>query len=294
MKLKFQNISTALLFLLGIFWTVFASVIYAKYTKVTEADTYFQFILIIGMVFGCLLTIWSILGMAATFKQPYSILGAYNVANFIFLSVSIATLVISLLSYYEVEEYKNDTNCSKDTTFIRLFELNNISYQTLCQSNCQCYFQGDQIQAKQQEITNFSQKESDPINVQECEAFQNFNLEDQDLNTELLKSLEEAFECSGFCSKNSYYVFSNVNQGIPNKDCRDEIINYLHDNTIKTIISSSVITFIFAILFGFSLFFSLKKTNDYESELNANSMLHKNDRDKFILKNYFIFKQTFY
>ncbi|KAL4429679.1 hypothetical protein ABPG74_017088 [Tetrahymena malaccensis] len=269
MKLKYQNISNSLIFLLGIFWIVFASIIYSKYTQITEADTYFQFVLIIGMAFGSLLTIWSLLAIVTTFKKAFNILGVYNVGNFIFLSVSIATLVISILSYQEVEEFKSDTNCSQNIKFIRLFELNTISYQTLCQSDCQCYFEGNQIQANQQKITNFSQAESYPVNVQECEIFQNFNLEDQDENTDLLKSLEEAFECSGFCSKNSYYVFSNVNQGIPNKDCRDEIINYLQDNTIKTIISSSVITFIFAILLGSSLFFSLKKTNSYDEDLKC-------------------------
>ncbi|EAS06512.1 tetraspanin family protein (macronuclear) [Tetrahymena thermophila SB210] len=251
---KLVQSSTVLLLLLGAFWITFVCILYSKYPDVRNVSQYFTAALLIGFVNGILLIIWAILGLIGICKNVKCLLFTYNFGIFVFLLIPIAILVISILISTNMDSYKNDTNCTQYDLFSQLAELNTKSYQTLCQSGCQCDFEGTQLEAQQLGITNFVNSESGPIRVQECKAYDLFDLDHQDSNSDILQAMEETFGCSGFCSKNNYFVFSNINEGIPNGDCKVEVLDFIEDNNVKTIVASSIVTFFMVLCFIFSVF----------------------------------------
>ena len=48
----------------------------------------------------------------------------------------------------------------------------------------------------------------------------------------ILEILESDFECSGFCTEASFYLFSDVRNGVPkNGNCKEEIIHAVNANS---------------------------------------------------------------
>jgi hypothetical protein len=54
---------------------------------------------------------------------------------------------------------------------------------------------------------------------------------------EIMKNLEEQYECSGGLCDNgdssqflAHYVFSNVNDGLPSKTCHESVVNLIQGN----------------------------------------------------------------
>ncbi|EAS06513.1 tetraspanin family protein (macronuclear) [Tetrahymena thermophila SB210] len=256
---KLVNIGTNLLFLLGIFWVIFSSVIFSQYMEMSEYFSFFSGALLIGIFFGIALIIWALLGMIAICKKLNYLLIAYNLGMFVFFLLQVAILILSIFAASSINSYKNDTSCTKQSFLIELAELNAVSYQTLCQNDCQCHFEGNKAQAQNLGIKNYINNELYPQKIQECQAFNFFDLQDKDENSNFLQALEETFYCSGFCSINSYYVFSNVNDGIPNKDCKQEALEFFEKNNNITLICSSIVTFLMALSFIFSVLWCFQK-----------------------------------
>jgi len=68
----------------------------------------------------------------------------------------------------------------------------------------------------------------------------------------MLGYLEREFDCSGLCSNHvNYYVFSNVNNGVPtNGYCMDSLVDFVHSWGKKIAIIaliSAIFTFVNAI-----------------------------------------------
>lgn len=59
--------------------------------------------------------------------------------------------------------------------------------------------------------------------------------------------LEDVFKCSGFCSKNKYFVFSDVNRGVPNEDCKKVWLDYLDGKEVWIIILATITSISFLI-----------------------------------------------
>ncbi|KAL4473151.1 hypothetical protein ABPG72_007381 [Tetrahymena utriculariae] len=264
---KLVNLGTNLLFLLGIFWVIFSSVIYSQYMEMSEYFSFFLGALLIGIFFGIVLIIWALLGMIAICKKLNYLLIAYNLGMFVFFLLQAIILILSIFAASSINSYKNDTQCTKQPFLIELAELNAVSYQTLCQNGCQCHFEGNDTQAQNLGITNYINNELYPQKIQQCKIFKIFNLEDKEDNSNFLEALEETFQCSGFCSINSYYVFSNLNDGIPNKDCKEEALEFFEKNNNITLISSAIVTFLMALSFIFSVLWCFQKPQvNYEFE----------------------------
>jgi hypothetical protein len=47
-----------------------------------------------------------------------------------------------------------------------------------------------------------------------------------DKNMDILKSAENLFKCSGICIVGKFYVFSDINRGIPEGPCYKQIYNF--------------------------------------------------------------------
>ncbi|KAL4460981.1 hypothetical protein ABPG74_016453 [Tetrahymena malaccensis] len=257
---RLVEITTFVILLLGIFWIVFSAILYSKDKDVTDTSKYdvYRGALALGIAFGILLVIWAIIGLIGACKKNNCLLGTFNFGVFLFLLISIAILVLSIIVAVNLPDYKNDTNCTQKSLLVDLKTLNNQSYQALCQNSCQCNFKGSSIQALQQDIINYSNAQG-ALRVQDCQVFKNFGLSNQNSNSDLLRAIEDTFDCSGFCSINTYYVFSNVNNGIPNKDCKVELLNFVDNNNKKVIIAAAVITFVLFLTFILSICLCVKK-----------------------------------
>ncbi|KAL4429674.1 hypothetical protein ABPG74_017083 [Tetrahymena malaccensis] len=245
--MKFQTqkkiliFSTILILLLGITWIAFSSVVYKQYSLISYK---FSLVLVISIIIGNLLVLWAILGIVAIQKKSNTLLKVYVVGIFIFLLISITFLAIGVFVQIKLQEFQNDTNCTQKDILIQLHKLNSLSYSTLCQDSCQCNFQGNSDEAFQRGITNYDNSNSSAQKVQDCEEFNSFDLPEQQKYGDLMQVAEEILGCSGFCNINSYYVFSDVNAGQPNQDCKERLVDLINDNNIDLIIGFSVITFI--------------------------------------------------
>ncbi|KAL4506902.1 hypothetical protein ABPG72_001323 [Tetrahymena utriculariae] len=245
---KLVEFSTILLLLLGIFWVIFASIIYSKNKDISNVSEYnsYRGALALGIAFGIVLIIWALIGLLAACKKYNCLLGTYNVGVFILLLISLAILVISIVMTDYIQDYKNDTNCTQKSLLKDLKKLNYQSYQMLCQISCKCNYTGQNPLLHN--IFNYSSS-SGVVRAQDCQEFSNIDISDLNSYSDLLRSVEDTFSCSGFCSKNQYYVFSNVNNGFPNKDCKTEVIDFIDTNNTRIIIASAIITFFFLMSF---------------------------------------------
>ncbi|CAG9322683.1 unnamed protein product [Blepharisma stoltei] len=45
-----------------------------------------------------------------------------------------------------------------------------------------------------------------------------------------LKWMEKKFDCSGLCTAANLYLFSDINRGVPDGSCRQEIYDWIQDN----------------------------------------------------------------
>ncbi|KAL4506901.1 hypothetical protein ABPG72_001322 [Tetrahymena utriculariae] len=257
---RLVEITTFIILLLGIFWIVFSAILYSKDKDVTDNSKYdiYRGALILGIAFGSLLVIWAIIGLIGACKKNNCLLGTFNFGIFLFLLISIAILVLSIIFAVYLPDYKNDRKCTQKSLLIDLKTLNDQSYQALCQNSCQCNFKGTPTQALQQDIINYSEAQG-ALRVQDCQIFKNFGLSNQNSNSDLLRAIENTFDCSGFCSINKYYVFSNVNNGFPSKDCKVEMINFLDNNNKRVIIAAAVLTFFLFLTFILSICLCVKK-----------------------------------
>ncbi|EAS06515.1 tetraspanin family protein (macronuclear) [Tetrahymena thermophila SB210] len=251
-------ITNSLLLLVGLFFIIYPAILYQQYAYTTYTNNLFSGILIFGIVLGVFLILWTLFGVLAAQKNNTMIQAAYNVGIIMLFLLSIAILAISCIVQYEVPSYKNDEKCTQQSILIQLQQLNHKSSLTLCQNDCLCNFKGTQEEADKLGINNFNHKDSSPVRVQDCQIFEDFQFENQSENSEVLKFLEELFGCSGFCSQNSYYLFSDLNDGIPNGDCKVHVINFVEDNIIAIVISSSFITVLLLVSLIFNILFYLE------------------------------------
>ncbi|KAL4429678.1 hypothetical protein ABPG74_017087 [Tetrahymena malaccensis] len=268
MEQKLFKSSIILLFLIGVFWIVFSSVIYYEDIQITDGYKLFQDILLMTIIFGSILIMWCVIGLNSNSKNMDAFYVTYNVGVLVFLLATIAALVTTIILANKVTDYKNDSDCTSESFLIEFAELNKKSFQTLCQSDCKCYYDDYSVIAIQQGMKNFTLSQSEAIRVQQCQVFESFDLDNKDSNSEILKTFEEASSCSGFCSKNSYFVFSDVNKHVPLSDCKDEIVSFVEKNNDRFIIASSIMTFFMIITFILSLLqlHQTQKVQDFQQK----------------------------
>jgi hypothetical protein len=95
-------------------------------------------------------------------------------------------------------------------------------------------------------IKNYTLNITYPINAEGCPTWNSTTTS----MTNQLSWLEMFFDCSGWCHNGSYYVFSNINFGVPQSNCSSSVSNFASTfGRIIMITSFSVSLFIMTILF---------------------------------------------
>lgn len=107
--------------------------------------------------------------------------------------------------------------CDVDTTAGLLFDLNKAyssSQSLLCGLKCPCNLA----------ITNSTDLtlsvDKGAFNVFKCP---NSNIKSDSDFSEVFTHLENQSGCAGICKQSPYYVYSNVNNGVPSKRCYEQI-----------------------------------------------------------------------
>jgi hypothetical protein len=72
-----------------------------------------------------------------------------------------------------------------------------------------------------------------PISAGDCkvirESLIDTLLDGKDEYFDLLEWMEEKFDCSGLCTEMDYYLFSDINRGNPDDNCRDAVNDWLQE-----------------------------------------------------------------
>ncbi len=53
------------------------------------------------------------------------------------------------------------------------------------------------------------------------------------MTIDFLKKIEDKYDCSGLCKPGKFFYFSDVNKGVPTKECHSPIKKFLNSNEIK-------------------------------------------------------------
>ena len=115
-----------------------------------------------------------------------------------------------------------------------IYELDQIyktGYEAMCKDACPCnvdsgIFSTDVAATMVTDslgATRFDQCPYDPAVI---------NIVQKQKYAPILEILERDFECAGFCTDGTYYIFSDVRSGPPvNGNCKHEIIQTVRDNS---------------------------------------------------------------
>mmetsp|Transcript_119232 Transcript_119232/g.178117 ORF Transcript_119232/g.178117 Transcript_119232/m.178117 type:complete len:86 (+) Transcript_119232:656-913(+) len=48
-----------------------------------------------------------------------------------------------------------------------------------------------------------------------------------------MEAMEDTFNCAGICTKGVFYMFTNINNGIPDDACGPKLMDYIEDYSTK-------------------------------------------------------------
>ncbi|CAI2363548.1 unnamed protein product [Moneuplotes crassus] len=152
---------------------------------------------------------------------------------FLFLGVGIALIVVTGMIAEEIDKVCVDSGSSSiSESFKDLYDKADNIYCVNSAAGCECYVNSTRLSGSGYTMVNSS---STVIRVQQCsdhleEAYEGYNVDFED-SSEIEEYLgyfgeiEKDYKCSGMCSLNDKYYFSDINIGAPEKRCIDAIRN---------------------------------------------------------------------
>lgn len=192
-----------------------------------------QAIFIAFIIVGCLLVFLCFCGACIACKRmcPIQCLFAIilTLCTVILLALGIALIVATSLIADEMEKACGTDASSSDISqsFNELY-TNADSFYCVASNGCVCY--STTIVGAGYTSTNSS---STVTNVQQCTSYLEAAYADYGISFDDISSLqeylgyfgdiEEQFDCSGICTLQAKYYFSDINNGVPGKLCFDSI-----------------------------------------------------------------------
>ena len=145
---------------------------------------------------------------------------------------------------------------SPDSFLAEANTVYNKANDLLCSSECPCALRGEVNDENRRQLRVFKDANG-PTSVPKCTTFEQSVYGNDDDKvwqfTELLAELEDVHSCAGICNNLDekpfdYYLFSNINDGVPQRSCKKAIGTVIEDHiayfqtiyTIIYIISASV------------------------------------------------------
>ncbi|CAD8054794.1 unnamed protein product [Paramecium sonneborni] len=197
-------------------------------------------ILIALYIFSSILIFFGICGIIGGWKRIGTLLFCFNIGNIIlalaFLGLAIIGLSLGTSSQWL--DLFSDEQCLQSDYISGSATLNNVyveAEEVLCKTiyqntiGCQCYFTQNMTSSTSQAVHFYSTTDSNlPTSIQQCQQYTDYK-SDYNEEADYLKSVEEQFSCSGWCSPYPIYIFSDINAGIPDDSCYKAITGFAKD-----------------------------------------------------------------
>ncbi|KAL4476324.1 hypothetical protein ABPG74_010057 [Tetrahymena malaccensis] len=231
-----------------------------------DCEGSFTLVIIAGIFFIML----GVLGIYAQRVQSNIAMSIYNIGVTLQMLFIGGSLIVIIIVWVQIQRFQDDTDCTKEDLMIDLNTTYKAGLNLLCSFKCPC--DANQSNFQPEVYQTFSISKKGAKKVDECQDYVNkintkffFGYESMQVQNyvSLLKTSEEQFNCSGFCSTNSYYVFRDINDGTPinGKDCKAEFLNFISKSIVTTVIVISIVAVYMLIVtyFSLSMIFSQEK-----------------------------------
>jgi hypothetical protein len=197
-----------------------------------------QFIYIFCLLLGLILVFIMCFGMCVAVKR-YSCphwLFAITISFFMifFLTLGIALIAIAVVFADQLDELCSSSSTDSDfqTALAELYSRSDTFY-CVAVNGCLCYTGATYNPADKAGSTNINGTAGTVTRVQECTvyleaAYASYNVDFDDVGDlvtylDLFGDLESEFDCSGICTIQSVYYFSDSSNGLPTQKCQDPI-----------------------------------------------------------------------
>ena len=216
--------SVGLVIIVGILIEIiFLILAFGHFAEATESKT---LLIVIGTVSFCILLIVGLLGIYGAKNQSFILLILYTVIlGLVFVGLWVAFAYMKKGKSNIHNDYEAICKNEKHDTFINelkeVYDANPGSI--LCTGICLC--KADKAKFPASYAGANMNKDSGARVISECDK----NPVSKEKKTVLsfLGWIEEELECSGMCSHERYYYFSDVNRGPPPKSCKGPILDYV-------------------------------------------------------------------
>eukprot|EP00347_Sterkiella_histriomuscorum_P005746 403355429 len=181
------------------------------------------------IICGCFLMVTAAIGVTAAYSKNHCLAFIYG-----FMAMSIMLIFIAMaIAILIMRNTMNDEltrNChTKAGLSYQIDQIYERGSKVLCTSQCPCNADKSKWPAAQQAkmVTDQFGGESE---YTDCPT-DTLSQYEKDKILPAMKALERAFNCAGICTTPQYLLFSGVHQGPPKGNCKDELQEWVLDNS---------------------------------------------------------------
>lgn len=227
-----------------VFGGIFLKVGLSNFAKVSDYSSVF---IIVAIVLFSAMVIASIIGIFGAFKRNITFLTIYIFAVWLLFIVFWILFAAFLQKKTDFENQVLDL-CNNRVASGLAAKLQKAypSYlpTKFCSAECPCASDTTRFPS----TAEYTSAAFSPIGAQNIYQCPNkiYTDEPNKEATGFLGELENRFECSGLCTREKWFYFSNVNRGAPLYSCQDTILSYILEKFIMAygiILTCAVIMF---------------------------------------------------
>lgn len=215
----------------------------------------------------------------------------YKCGNYVFLFLFILMAILDIILTKVISKNMMDEEKCKTSKWTEAANKYYLQGQNLfCRAGgCQCYIPDITVYPVNSLLGwNVQSLDSNgPIRVQQCGGFAAATESVQDY-LELAEFIENQFKCSGFCSRNLVYVFSDTKRGKPENS--DSCAKIIGDKLDTYGVLYFILCLVVAILILINIVIvnkMLRKTSDHQSGKAQNSKPQAGSKSKYTQNDYY-------
>ena len=223
----------------------------------------------VTIAFGVLLMILALFGFIGTWRKSSLCLTLYNIGIAIFFVIFLA---IAIAAFVVFKKYNSDNiqtiNLCKDQSWLQTLDNYAVdANKLLCSADCRCEVTTATTWIVSNASLSWTVVGNGPVRVQDCPNYSSSS------NVDVMKYLEENYNCAGVCTTSTYYVFSDVNRGMPTDECAQKLMDTLltYSKQIGAVTIVIAIALLLVMVFSCCLCCHPQKKNEFESSQSKNN-----------------------